>query len=60
MVLGLGPIGDMATRVAMHLGVETVIGVDLVPARLERARRNGVTTLNLEEHGKDLGDVIRA
>jgi len=59
VVLGLGPIGDMATRVAMHLGVETVIGVDLVPARLERARRNGVTVLDLNEHDKDLGDVVR-
>ena len=37
-VLGLGPIGDMATRIAQHLGVEQVIGVDLVPERLERAR----------------------
>jgi threonine dehydrogenase-like Zn-dependent dehydrogenase len=43
----------------MHLGVETVIGVDLVPARLERARRNGVTVLDLNEHDKDLGDVVR-
>jgi threonine dehydrogenase-like Zn-dependent dehydrogenase len=59
VVLGLGPIGDMATRIARHHGVETVIGVDLVPARLERARRNGVTVLDLNEHGKDLGDVIR-
>ena len=59
VVLGLGPIGDMATRIARHLGVETVIGVDLVPARLERARRNGVTVLDLTEHGKGLGDVIR-
>ena len=41
-VLGLGPIGDMATRIAKHLGVETVIGVDLVPERLERARKNDV------------------
>ena len=37
VVLGLGPIGDMATRVATHRGAQTVIGVDLVPERLERA-----------------------
>ena len=58
-VLGLGPIGDMATRVAQHRGVETVIGVDLVPERLERARKNDVQTIDLREHGKDLGDVVR-
>ena len=34
-VLGLGPIGDMSTRVAQHRGAGTVIGVDLVPERLE-------------------------
>jgi threonine dehydrogenase-like Zn-dependent dehydrogenase len=58
-VIGLGPIGDMATRIALHDGVENVIGIDLVPERLERARANGVTVLNLKEHGDDLGDVVR-
>jgi threonine dehydrogenase-like Zn-dependent dehydrogenase len=58
-VLGLGPIGDMATRIAKHLGVETVIGIDLVPERLERARKNDVQTIDLRQHGKDLGDVVR-
>ena len=57
-VLGLGPIGDMATRIGKHLG-HRVIGIDLVPERLDRARRNGVETFNLEEHAKDLGDVVR-
>ena len=37
-VLGLGPIGDMACRIALHRGAGAVIGVDLVPERLERAR----------------------
>jgi threonine dehydrogenase-like Zn-dependent dehydrogenase len=58
-VIGLGPIGDMATRIAKHQGVETVIGIDLVPERLERARANGVTVLDLEEHGRDMGEVVR-
>src|SRR6185312_6775024 len=34
VVLGLGPIGSMACRVASHLGAGTVIGIDLVPERL--------------------------
>jgi len=58
-VLGLGPIGDMCSRIAMHHG-KRVIGVDLVPERLERARLNGVQVLNLTDHEDDLAEVIRA
>ena len=39
-VLGLGPIGDMAARIAAHLGYE-VIAVDRVPERLARAEARG-------------------
>jgi threonine dehydrogenase-like Zn-dependent dehydrogenase len=59
VVLGLGPIGDMSARVAQHLGVEQVIGVDLVPERLARAQARGITTIDLNEHGGDLTEVIR-
>ena len=38
VVLGLGPIGDMAARIAQHRGAEQVIGVDLVPERLAARR----------------------
>jgi threonine dehydrogenase-like Zn-dependent dehydrogenase len=58
-VLGLGPIGDMAARIALHQGADRVIGVDLVAERLRRAQRYGVETLDLTEHGDDLGDIIR-
>jgi threonine dehydrogenase-like Zn-dependent dehydrogenase len=57
-VLGLGPIGDMACRIATHRG-HRVIGVDLVPERLDRARGRGVEVLDLREHEADLADVIR-
>jgi len=46
LVLGLGPIGDMATRIALHRG-HRVIGVDLVDARLDRAAAHGVETIDL-------------
>ncbi len=59
LVLGLGPIGDMSTRIARHRGVENVIGVDLVPERLERTRAHGVTVLDLAEHGRHLVDHVR-
>ncbi|QKW48333.1 zinc-dependent alcohol dehydrogenase [Streptomyces buecherae] len=58
-VLGLGPIGDMASRIALHRGASQVIGVDLVPERLARARARGVHTLDLNAYGKDLGDEVR-
>ncbi len=59
-VLGLGPIGDMACRIAAHLGVERVIGIDLVPERLERVAARGIETVDLREHKKDLGDAVRS
>ncbi|MFD9245241.1 zinc-dependent alcohol dehydrogenase [Streptomyces sp. NPDC059556] len=58
-VLGLGPIGDMAARVALHQGAGEVLGVDLVPERLSRAQERGVRTLDLAELGDGLGDRIR-
>lgn len=58
-VLGLGPIGDMCTRIAAHRGAAQVIGIDLVPERLQRARAHGVHTLDLHEHGKNIGDAVR-
>jgi threonine dehydrogenase-like Zn-dependent dehydrogenase len=58
VVLGLGPIGDFASRISLHHGYR-VIGVDLVPERLERVRARGVEVLDLREHEDDLGDVIR-
>jgi threonine dehydrogenase-like Zn-dependent dehydrogenase len=45
LVLGLGPIGDMAARIARHLGVEKVYAADTVPERLERARTRGIEVI---------------
>jgi threonine dehydrogenase-like Zn-dependent dehydrogenase len=58
VILGLGPIGDMAARVALHRG-HRVIGVDLVPERLERVRKRGGEVLDLRDHKRDLAEVIR-
>jgi S-(hydroxymethyl)glutathione dehydrogenase/alcohol dehydrogenase len=46
LVLGLGPIGEMATRIALHQGFR-VIAVDLVPERLARAQARGAETIDL-------------
>jgi threonine dehydrogenase-like Zn-dependent dehydrogenase len=59
LVLGLGPIGEMATRVAQHRGAGRVLAVDLVPERLERARAHGVETFDLEQYNGDLPDAVR-
>jgi threonine dehydrogenase-like Zn-dependent dehydrogenase len=58
VVLGLGPIGDMACRIALHQG-KRVIGVDLVPDRLQRAEARGVETLNVDSFNGDLPEAIR-
>ncbi len=57
-VFGLGPIGQMATRVALHRGAGQVIGVDLVPERLQMAREHGVQVLDLSETD-DVTEAIR-
>ncbi|MCH5641213.1 zinc-dependent alcohol dehydrogenase [Gordonia sp. ABSL49_1] len=46
-VLGLGPIGDMAARIAAHHGAR-VFGVDRVPERLARLEERGISTIDLD------------
>jgi threonine dehydrogenase-like Zn-dependent dehydrogenase len=55
-VYGLGPVGQFCARIARHRGAERVFGVDLVPERLEMARRHGVEVLDLQEHD----DIVAA
>lgn len=58
-VLGLGPIGEMACRVARHVGIETVIGIDVEPDRLTRPGEHGVlTVLDTGDHD-DLVEAVR-
>jgi threonine dehydrogenase-like Zn-dependent dehydrogenase len=59
LVLGLGPIGEMSTRIAQQRGAGRVIAVDLVPDRLERARLHGVEALDLTQYNGDLPDAVR-
>ncbi len=58
LVLGLGPIGDMATRVAQHRGIEKIFAVDLVAERLSRAAGRGITTIDLSSVD-DLTHTVR-
>ena len=57
-VLGLGPIGEMSTRIAQHLGAAQVIGIDLVQERLARAQAHGVHTLDVTAVD-DVAEAVR-
>lgn len=60
LVLGAGPIGDMASRFALDAG-HRVISVDREPERLARVRQRGAETIDLDsgkvaEQVRDLTD----
>jgi len=56
-VFGLGPVGQMASRIATHLGYR-VIGVDPVAERRDMAARHGVETLNFKSSiAKELAEM---
>ncbi|QBR93318.1 alcohol dehydrogenase catalytic domain-containing protein [Nocardioides euryhalodurans] len=57
LVIGAGPIGDMAARIALHEG-RRVIVVDRVPERLARVAARGADTINLDEVD-DLATEVR-
>jgi len=48
LVMGLGPVGQLASRIGKHLGYR-VIGVDLVPERRAMAERYDIETLNVTD-----------
>ncbi len=48
LVLGLGPVGQFASRIGRHRGYR-VIAVDLVPERRAMAERHGIETLDLTD-----------
>ncbi|AMM21360.1 glutathione-dependent formaldehyde dehydrogenase [Frondihabitans sp. PAMC 28766] len=54
VVLGLGPVGQFASRIGVHRGYR-VIAVDPVSERRAMAERHGVETLDLTD---DVSDVI--
>jgi threonine dehydrogenase-like Zn-dependent dehydrogenase len=57
-VFGLGPIGQMSARIAKHRGARQVIGIDLVPERLDMAARHGIETIAVS--GRDgIADQLR-
>jgi threonine dehydrogenase-like Zn-dependent dehydrogenase len=57
-VFGLGPIGQMSSRIARHRGAR-VIGIDLVPERLAMARRHGIEVLDASSYNGQLPAAVR-
>jgi threonine dehydrogenase-like Zn-dependent dehydrogenase len=58
LILGLGPIGEMATRIARHRGLR-VIAVDRVPERLARGAAAGAEVLDFGAVDS-IGEEVRA
>ena len=58
LVLGAGPIGDMAARIAMHAG-RRVIVADRVPERLARVSARGAETIDIDAVD-DLAEEVRS
>jgi threonine dehydrogenase-like Zn-dependent dehydrogenase len=58
LVLGAGPIGDMAARIAMQRG-HRVLVADLVPERLQRVAARGAEAIDIEDLDGSLAEVVR-
>jgi threonine dehydrogenase-like Zn-dependent dehydrogenase len=57
-VLGLGPVGQLAVRSALHRGVGRVIAVDLVDERLDLARSWGAEVVDVRDAG-EVADALK-
>ena len=57
LITGAGPIGCMAAAVAKHAGARHVVVTDLIPYRLELAKKMGAT-LTVDVRRDNLSDVM--
>jgi threonine dehydrogenase-like Zn-dependent dehydrogenase len=60
-IFGLGPVGQMAARIAAHRG-HRVIGLDVEPDRLERAQAIGIDVVDASNVSDttELADAVRS
>jgi threonine dehydrogenase-like Zn-dependent dehydrogenase len=58
LVMGAGPIGDMAARFALHEGLRVIVA-DRVPARLARVEARGAETIDIDAVD-DLAEEVRS
>jgi len=57
LITGAGPIGCLATAIAVHAGARYVVTTDVNPYRLELARRMGAT-VTVDVRQRSLPDVM--
>ena len=58
LITGAGPIGCMAAAIARHAGARYVVVTDVVPYRLELAKKLGAT-LTLDVRGQSIEDAAK-
>ncbi|MDP9821132.1 alcohol dehydrogenase catalytic domain-containing protein [Nocardioides massiliensis] len=58
LILGAGPIGDMAARMAMHEGHRAIV-VDRLPDRLSRVAARGAETIDFSDKSATVGEKVR-
>lgn len=59
VILGCGPVGQLAAKWAAHFGARRIIAVDYIDYRLEHAQKhNGIEVINFEEHD-NTGEYIK-
>lgn len=59
LVLGAGPIGDMATRIALHRGARVIVA-ERVPERLARVAARGAETIDAGDPKVNVAEEARA
>ncbi|MCB0905493.1 MAG: alcohol dehydrogenase catalytic domain-containing protein [Nocardioidaceae bacterium] len=59
LVLGAGPIGDMATRIALHRGARVIVA-ERVPERLARVAARGAETIDAADAKVNVAEAARA
>jgi len=60
VVVGAGPIGDMAARIGLHRGLRVIVA-DRVPERLDRVEQRGAEVVDIDQlNGGGLGEEIRS
>jgi threonine dehydrogenase-like Zn-dependent dehydrogenase len=58
LITGLGPVGLAAGALARKLGAERIIGIDVLPERLELARNLGVCDVTLSAGPENVSQVL--
>jgi len=59
LVTGLGPVGLAALMLAKALGARKLIGIDIIPERLELAKKLGLADYVMTAGPKNVADILK-